>query len=183
MHFISSLLEVRYLRINEKKIEDALDQNDNICITEQGLSMGAETEQYKREIMQNMFLTYLTLRKQRRQEHLNLVQSSLRMMMLANLLRLPGSDWIDEVIVTVFGITSNFIGISKQVSLIKEQHKRLAALRAQESSGKKIASPSMPNLQVPFESSSSSSLDELSYMDSLSPTNSNSSLRKRRDSR
>jgi hypothetical protein len=39
--------------------------------------------------------------------------------MLANLLKLPFSDVIDKTTVTVFGIATNLIGISKQISRIK----------------------------------------------------------------
>jgi hypothetical protein len=57
----------------------------------------------------------------RRIEKLNLVQSFLRTLMLANLLNFPFSSYIDETLVTLFGIISNSIGIAKQISLIKAQ--------------------------------------------------------------
>lgn len=73
----------------------------------------------------NMFSTYMVLRKQRHFELYNIIQSGIRLLMLGNLLNIPGFSWMDDMVISVFGIIQNFIGVSKAVSLIKEQHARL----------------------------------------------------------
>lgn len=58
---------------------------------------------------------------------MNIVQSTLRIAMLSNLLNLPifrRSSIIDKTLVIFFGIITNLIGVTKHISKIKiEQYK------------------------------------------------------------
>jgi hypothetical protein len=67
------------------------------------------------------------VRKNTRLEYMNIVQSTLRIAMLSNLLNLPifrRSSIIDKTLVIFFGIITNLIGVTKHISKIKiEQYK------------------------------------------------------------
>ena len=69
------------------------------------------------------------IRQWRRQEYINIVQSILRMAMLSNLLKIKmplGLDQlIDHTVVVIFGISTNFIGIGKQISLISNEQLKI----------------------------------------------------------
>ena len=56
-------------------------------------------------------------------ETLNIWQSSLRILMLSNLLKLPlfSSSLINSTVVTLLGIVTNLIAIAKQISMIKSE--------------------------------------------------------------
>ena len=63
-------------------------------------------------------------RKLARLEYLNIVQSSLRIAMLSNLLKLPlfeRTSIIDKTLVVMMGIATNIIGITKHISKIKTE--------------------------------------------------------------
>ena len=51
-----------------------------------------------------MFSAYMIMRKQRRIEYFNLVQSTLRLLMLGNMLDLPYTGWMDKMTISFFGI-------------------------------------------------------------------------------
>lgn len=103
LHFLSSILEIRYLIRNERKVEEIFDKHSDIMITpsrslaKPGTPELDRNSNLKQEAVFNMFMTYMQIRSQRRIEMLNIVQSSIRILMLNNLLSLPLSDWIDDV--------------------------------------------------------------------------------------
>lgn len=62
---------------------------------------------------------YFEVRSLMKLEILNAWQSGLRAIMLLNLLKVPGFTMVDEVVVTLLGITTNCISLAKQVQQIK----------------------------------------------------------------
>lgn len=58
---------------------------------------------------------YFEIRSLMKLEILNAWQSSLRAVMLLNLLKVPGFTLVDEIVVTLLGIATNFISLMKQV--------------------------------------------------------------------
>lgn len=109
MHLVCSILEVRYLMRNERKIEETFDKHSDVVLTrryrESISSLGDPELAQKQVAVLNMFSTYMVLRKQRRFEYYNILQSIFRLLMLGNLLDLPMMGWMDEMLIVIFGIS------------------------------------------------------------------------------